>query len=234
MKVLLLSGLLCDDTVWRDIAPVLSVRAAVHTLHFAGVDALRGMADAALEGHPGPLVVVGHSMGARVALEMFRLAPDRLLGLALLNTGVHGVREGEAAARARLVRIARESGMTALADEWLPPMMGDDPAVTSRVMPALRAMVERHTPEQFAGQIRALLGREEAESVLGSIAVPTLLMSGTADRWSPLEQHAAMQAAVRGAELVAIPRGGHMAPVEYPDEVSRALLPWLARVLAGD
>ena len=45
----------------------------------------------------GPLVVIGHSMGARVALEMVRAAPERISSSALLDTGVHPVREGEEA-----------------------------------------------------------------------------------------------------------------------------------------
>ncbi len=233
MQVLLLSGLLCDETVWWGIYPRLADLADVTPLHFAGYDSLTLMAESALAAVPGPVAVVGHSMGARVALEMFRQEPQRIAALALLNTGVHGVRDGEAESRGRLVRLATERGMLALADEWLPPMMGDDPTVTTALMPVLRAMVARNSPEQFAAQIRALLGRQDANNLLPHIAVPTLLMSGTADRWSPLEQHGLMQRSIPGSTLVAVPHGGHMAPVEYPGEVARSLLDWLERVPAG-
>jgi pimeloyl-ACP methyl ester carboxylesterase len=230
MKILLLSGLLCDETVWREIIPELQTHGDVFPMHFQGVDSLVTMAESVLSTHTGQLAVAGHSMGARVALEMFRLAPDRLRGLALLNTGVHGVRDGEFESRRRLVRLAADHGMYALADEWLPPMMGDDPTVSMRCLPSLREMVARNTPEQFAAQIRALLGRQEATTLLSTINVPTLLMSGTADRWSPLDQHALMRDAIAGSRLVSIPHGGHMAPVEYPVEVTRSLLSWLERV----
>ncbi len=54
------------------------------------------MARRALETVSGPLSLVGHSMGARVALEAFRLAPERIERIALLSTGIHPVRPGEA------------------------------------------------------------------------------------------------------------------------------------------
>ena len=56
-------------------------------------------------------------MGGRVALEVVRVARARVSGLALLNTGVHTVRDGEPQSRGRLLRLAYEQGMSALAAE---------------------------------------------------------------------------------------------------------------------
>jgi pimeloyl-ACP methyl ester carboxylesterase len=148
--------------------------------------------------------------------------------LALLNTGVHPTRESEYESRAVLVRLARRHGMAALADEWLPPMMGAPPDRVAQVMPTLKAMVQRSTVESFAGQINALLQRPDARPVLPSITVPTLLLSGTNDTWSSLSQHADMQRSVPRSTLVEIAGAGHMSPIERPDAVARALKGWLA------
>ena len=67
MQVLLLSGLLCDETVWWGIYPRLADLADVTPLHFAGYDSLTLMAESALAAVPGPVAVVGHSMGGLVA-----------------------------------------------------------------------------------------------------------------------------------------------------------------------
>ena len=167
-------------------------------------------------------------MGGRVALEVWRQAPERVTALALLNTGVHPPRESEFETRGLLVRLARRYVMAALADEWLPPMMGASPDRVAQVMPALRAMVQRSTVESFAGQINALLLRPDARPVLPSITVPTLLLSGTNDTWSSLSQHADMQRSVPRSTLVEIAGAGHMSPIERPDAVARALKGWLA------
>ena len=168
-------------------------------------------------------------MGGRVALEVMRAAPHRVSALALLNTGVHTVRDGEAQSRGRLLKIAFEHGMSALAAEWLPPMM----AAGSRkveLMPRLMAMIERSTPDSYAGQITALLNRPEAMSVLPTIAVPTLLLSGSEDTWSPVSQHETMRRRIPHATLFEVHGAGHMAPVERPDAVAVALREWLAKI----
>ncbi|MBV8855185.1 MAG: alpha/beta hydrolase [Sinobacteraceae bacterium] len=228
--MLLLSGLLCDATAWSDVPARLADLAAVRVLSFPDFDSIGAMAQHTLELVSGRFAVAGHSMGARVALEVIHRAPQRVTGIALLNTGVHPVRPGEAESRGRLVALAREQGMRALAAAWLPPMMGASAGRVAALQPALIAMIERATPQSFAAQVKALLCRPDAQSVLSEIKVPTLLASGTADRWSPLAQHAQMQAAVAHATLAAIPDSGHMAPAEQPAAVAALLREWLLSV----
>jgi len=226
----LLCGLLCDETIWADIPSRLAPVANAHVMSFAGFSSIAGMAERVLAAAPPRFALAGHSMGGRVALEVWRQAPERVTALALLNTGVHPTRESEYDSRGLLVRLARWQGMAALADEWLPPMMGAPPDRVAEVMPALKAMVRRFTAESFAGQINALLQRPDARQVLPSITVPTLLLSGTNDTWSSLSQHADMQRSVPGSTLVEIAGAGHMSPIERPDAVARALKGWLAAV----
>jgi pimeloyl-ACP methyl ester carboxylesterase len=225
----LLSGLLCDETIWADAAQDLSSAAHVRIVSFPGFDSIPAMAEHVLRTMSGPFLVAGHSMGGRVALEIFRQAKQRVLGLALFNTGVHPRRAGEIESRGRLVKLAQERGMSALADEWLPPMMGASEARLEQVMPKLREMVERQSPMSFAAQIKALLDRPDAASVLPTIEVPTLLASGTADAWSPLTQHEAMRRQIPHAALAAIDDAGHMAPAEQPQAVAAALRTWMER-----
>ena len=226
-SLLLLSGLLCDETVWADAAQELASAADVRIVSFAGFDSLQSMAEYVLRLAPQQFLVAGHSMGGRVALEILRLAKQRVLGLALLNSGVHPLRPGEIESRGRLLKLAQESGMSAVAADWLPPMMGASPARVAQVMPKLLQMVERQTVQSFAAQTKALLERPDAVRVLPTVKVPTLLASGTADTWSPLMQHQEIRRQIPGATLVAIEDAGHMAPAEQPQAVAAALRGWI-------
>ena len=226
-SLLLLSGLLCDETVWADAAQELASAADVRIVSFAGFDSIQVMAEYVLRLAPQQFLVAGHSMGGRVALEILRLAKQRVLGLALLNSGVHPLRPGEIESRGRLLKLAQESGMSAVAADWLPPMMGASPARVAQVMPKLLQMVERQTVQSFAAQTKALLERPDAVRVLPTIEVPTLLASGTADTWSPLMQHQEIRRQIPGATLVAIEDAGHMAPAEQPHAVAAALRAWI-------
>ncbi len=224
-ELLLLSGLLCDDTPWLDVAARLRATSAVRIISFADCSSIGEMAERVLLEAPKKFTLAGHSMGGRVALEVWRRSPERIAALGLLNTGAFPRRPEEPASRARLVKIAREQGMAALAAEWLPPMMARSAATLEQrsVMQRLMRMVEGQTPESFAAQIQALLNRPDAEPLLPTIRVPTLLLSGSEDAWSPLSQHMHMQRRISGSILVEVAHAGHMAPIERPDAVAKAL-----------
>jgi pimeloyl-ACP methyl ester carboxylesterase len=232
--VALLAGLLCDEAIWEDVASRIAGIARVRIFGFRGFSSIPAMADHVLATMPGRFAVAGHSMGGRIALELFRSDGARLSGLALLNTGIHPVADSEPESRGRLVRLARDSGMAALAAEWLPPMMGPARPAGDTLMQRLTAMVERSTPEQYAAQIHALLHRPEAETVLAQTRVPLLLLSADQDRWSPVEQHEAMRRLCPAAVLRIVRGAGHMAPVEQPGAVADALADWIASIAARE
>jgi pimeloyl-ACP methyl ester carboxylesterase len=229
-SAVLLSGLLCDETFWTDIPRRLGAVAEIQVVSFRGFSSIPDMARHVLEVAPERFAVAGHSMGGRVALEIMRLAPRRITGLALLNTGVHAVRDGEPQSRSHLLRVAHECGMPALAAEWLPPMMGSDAARAAELMPQLHAMIQRFTAQDYASQVSAMLNRPEVLSLLPSIAVPTLLLSGSDDTWSPVSQQQSIRRRIPHATLFEIHGAGHMAPLERPDSVALALREWLLKI----
>jgi pimeloyl-ACP methyl ester carboxylesterase len=225
----LLPGLLCDAIVWADQIEALGKDYDVRVPDFRDFDSIDAMADAVLAQAPGSFSLAGHSMGARVALEVTRRAPDRVQRLALLDTGIHPVRPGESEQRRVLTDLSERDGMRALADEWLPPMVSDgrldaDPMLRD----ALYAMVERMTPMIHRNHIAALLGRPDASAQLGAIRCPVLIGVGREDRWSPPSQHERIVAAILGSRYVIFEDSGHMAPMEAPKAVTHALSEWMA------
>jgi len=226
----LLPGLLCGAWVWADQTAALADAADTVVADFLGYDSIGAMAESALAQAPARFAVAGHSMGGRVALEIVRRAPERVSALALLNTGVHPRRPNETEARQALVDLAYTEGMAALAKRWLPPMLHPERAGDAAFMERLAAMVCQATPEVFAGQVRALLGRPDATAVLSTIRCPTLVLCGRQDGWSPQDQHEAIAAAIPGAVLTVVEDCGHMSPVEQPGAVSAALRGWFQNI----
>jgi pimeloyl-ACP methyl ester carboxylesterase len=227
--LLLLCGLLCDETVWADIPARLAAVADVSIVPFRGFDSLAAMAEHVLGVAPPRFALAGHSMGGRVALEVFRRASERVSAIALLNTGVQPVRHGEAQSRGWLLKSAYERGMHALAGEWLPPMLGKNYLRKRDMLQRLGVMIENWTADDYAGQVKAMLQRPEAWSILSHIDVPTLLLSGSEDAWAPLSQLEMMHRHVPHATLFEVHDAGHMAPIERPDAVALALREWLGQ-----
>ena len=229
----LLPGLLCDETIWsRQIGDLKRPDLDIRVADFSDQDSIVAMAQHVLAKAPAHFALAGHSMGARVAIEVVRAAPDRVERLALLDTGVHPQRSGEAESRAALVTLARTEGMAALAAKWLPPMVHPERVGDRALMEALGAMVERKSVAIFERQVRALLGRPDAAPVLKDIRCPVLIGVGRQDAWSPLAQHEAMAAAIPQAKLVVFEASGHMAPMEAPSAVTSALAAWLGATAA--
>jgi pimeloyl-ACP methyl ester carboxylesterase len=189
-------------------------------------DSITRMAEDCLKAYAGSLRVAGHSMGARVAMEIARLAPDRVERLALLDTGIHPLKEGEAETRREIVEYAYENGMEALAARWLPPMVYE-PNQSATLMKELTDMVLRYDEDQHARQIKALVNRPDASAYLPDIHCETLVMVGKEDQWSPVSRHERMLELLPNARLEVIEDAGHFAPVEKPDAVADLLVPFL-------
>jgi pimeloyl-ACP methyl ester carboxylesterase len=229
-----LCGLLCDEEIWVDTLEALGPRVRAEVFGFANFCSITDMAKHVLEHAPPRFAIAGHSMGGRVALEVFRMAPARVSGVALLNTGIHPTGPHEARTRGELVSIARDSGMGALAARWLPPMLGPRSLANNDLLDRLTRMINRSTPDSFAAQVSALLQRPATSGVLESMQVPVLMLSASEDTWSPPEQLAAMHALVPESELVVIPNAGHMAPAEQPAAVAAALANWIDKMKTLD
>ena len=225
--LILIPGLLCDATVWKEQIGAFASTHEVIVPILDGLDSIPDMAAAVLERAPPEFSLAGHSLGGRIALEAIRQAPARVTRLALLDTGVHPCAAGEPERRRELLSIAFAEGMRAVARAWLPPMVHPRRHRDVTVMGPLEAMVERRTPASFRNQVEALHNRPDAGPMLASIRCRTLVLCGREDGWSPLAQHEQIAAAIGGSVLAVIDECGHMAPFERPAEVTRELCRWL-------
>lgn len=230
--LILVPGLLCNDHNWWPQAAAFGSDFNVVVPDHGLIDSLPGMAAAILEQAPERFAIAGHSMGGRVTLEVFRQAPERVAGLALLDTGVHPVRPGEAgereaAGRYKLLEQARSEGMRPMVWAWLQNMLHPDRLQDRELVDGILDMMSSKSPDVFAAQIRALLGRPDGTPLLREIRCPALVLCGEQDTWAPPRQHREIAAHVPHAELVIVPECGHMSTLEQPAPVNAALRRWL-------
>nr|WP_315463598.1 alpha/beta hydrolase [uncultured Rhodoferax sp.] len=237
--LVLLPGLMCDGAVWEPMRSGLPAGCNTWVADYGLSNSLQAMAELVLAGAPeGSFALAGHSMGGRVALEVLRLAPQRVSHLALLDTGHLPRAAGEAGAeearkRYALLEVARTQSVRAMAQAWVQGMVAPDRLHNAELIERIVAMFARKSADVFAAQIDALLHRPDASAVLRTVAVPTLLQCGAQDAWSPPAQHEAMRALVPHAVLDLIDHAGHMAPMEQPQAVAASLSRWLQQTGEG-
>jgi pimeloyl-ACP methyl ester carboxylesterase len=233
--LLFLPGLICDARMYAPQVAAFAGSMAIDSYGPKGTsaDSLVEMARIALAqadaAGAGKLDVVGHSMGGRVAMELYRMAPDRVRRLALVSTGIHPLGANEPEKRAALQQIGYDKGFPALVDAWLPPMV----APANRANPAIYGPMQQMCLDMgqamFDAQINALLTRPEVETLVAGITCPTLVMTGELDSWASPAQHADIAGRIAAAELVIVPGAGHMIQLEAPEAVNQAIVRWLAR-----
>ena len=234
--LMLLPGLMCDAAVWTPMLPLLQAHAQCHVMAYGLRNSLTTMAQQVLDEAPTErFALAGHSMGGRVAMEVMRLAPQRVERLALMDTGTHTLAEGAAGERERAGRMvlleqARTQGMRAMGQNWAKGMVHPS-RLDTPVFEDILQMLERSNPAQFEAQQTALLGRRDATPQLSTIQCPTLILCGRQDGWSPPGQHQTMYGYLSHlgpqASLSIIEDCGHMCTMEQPQMVGEALVAWL-------
>ena len=224
---------MCDATVWAPLQPALDTVAPCQVVDHGAADSLPQMARQLLDAAPPTFALAGHSMGGRVALEVVRLAPQRVRRLALLDTG-HLARpagaagEDEARKRHALLDLARHEGVAAMARQWVQGMVHPERLGDAELIERIVVMFERHGADVFRRQVRALLQRPDATDVLARLRVPVLVLCGRQDSWAPPSQHEALAALIPDPPtLQVVDDAGHMSTMEQPQAVAQALRAWL-------
>ncbi len=241
-----LPGLANDAEVWADVRAALQhvappalqpwlAAAQVSDAH-ARHATLALMAQALLDEHPGPLVLVGHSMGGMLALHAARRAPARVVGLALLGTTARPDTP-------EVLQLRRDACLQFAAgrmDEVLRANVAlafhPDQAADTAMVARYFAIVRRAGADQLIAQNQAVMARDDSRPHLAAIDTrncPTLVLCGEADALTPPKVSREIANAVPGSRLEVLPGCGHMLTLEKPAAVAQALADWIgARALA--
>ena len=168
-------------------------------------------------------VLVGHSMGGFVAIRALLDHPElarRLRGLVLFATLAGRIFDGAQQNRLQMLLGANRRHATADAYQDRRRAVAGAPMFGKRPSPAMIAVVRDMFLQQDHGPLLPILHafmREDRYPRLAEIAVPTVVMVGSADRTTPPSHARRLAAGVPGARLVTVPDAGHMLNWEAPD-----------------
>ena len=226
--LVLVPGLLCTGALWGPqidaLSDIADITIADHTRH----DSMAAIASAILDRAPDRFALAGLSMGGYISYDIVRQAPERVLKLALLDTGARADAPERAASRRELIATAESEGIRRAPEVLMPvlvrkPRMSDKPLIDTIVQ-----MAEDTGLEAFKRQQTAIMTRPDNRPLLPSIKCRTLVLVGREDALTPVELSQEIAAGIPGAQLEIVPECGHMSTLEQPDAVNRALRAWLA------
>lgn len=161
--------------------------------------------------------VAGHSMGGAIAQTLALRRPRWLVSIVLVGTG----------ARLRVHPMILEGIQTnfeATIDTICQWAYG--PTTSEQMLRRGRQQLLSVDPGVIHGDYAACDAFDIMDQV-GDIALPTLILTGSADKMTPPKYGQYLRDRISGAQLVEIKDGGHMMAVEKPAEVSQAVAHFL-------
>lgn len=270
IPVLLANGWSCSDAYWGELLPAL-----VHRGHPVVLPDTRGHGSSGLPREPGrgarnltiddvsmariaqdlittlddagidQAIIVGHSMGAQTALEVYRQIPDRVLGMVLIA----GTYENPAKTFYGQSIGDRLFPIGAAVMRWLPEVLSPvwmtiGPANVGHFGARLaKAAGPKTTAEKLHPYLLHLKSTDPAVMVLMAgamrdhsaadllphITAPTLVVAAGADVFTPARCSEAMHHLIAGSELVTFPEAGHTLPIEEPEALAAAIDDFITR-----
>ena len=166
-------GLLCTELLFAKQRPSLANQGCVAetTQH----DSIHEMALAALDFCDGPLVPIGLSMGGYVAMEMARLAPKRIVAMALLSTNCRNDSAESQRQRQQVIALAKQKGFQGVTRRLMPRLLSESALQDEAIVADVLAMADEIGRIGFAQQQTAILGRRAQNDTLASFAAPILV-----------------------------------------------------------
>ncbi|TCK21494.1 alpha/beta fold hydrolase [Pseudonocardia endophytica] len=228
--MLAIPGTLCSPAVFDALAARLEGRVrpvAADWMTAPGPWTVPAVAERLASRLDAPSIVLGHSTGGAIALQLAVRRPDLVAGLVLVGTGAH--MRGHGDVDAIVDRVDRDWG----------PDLHDA---------ILRRSFATPLPDAFGETLRAYAARVPREAVLevlrsqrdldltaelARLTVPAVVVHGTQDATRTVGQARELADALPDAEL-RIVEAGHTPVHETPDVVAAAVLDVVGRSLTAN
>ncbi|WP_026791950.1 alpha/beta fold hydrolase [Pleomorphomonas oryzae] len=226
--ILLVPGLVCTAEVFAPQAAALWPYGPVTIASTLEGGSIHDIAAAILADAPPRFALAGISMGGYISFEILRQAPERVLKLALLDTSARPDAPEQTAARRAAVERARNGEFAALLEEFAMSFMHPSHRADARLLDINLRMGLTVGVDGFIRQTEAIISRIDSRPSLPAIAVPTLVLVGDADPFTPVELSREIVAGIPQARLAVIDECGHGSTLEQPEAVNRQLVDWIS------
>lgn len=173
-------------------------------------------------------VIGGCSMGGYALFALLRRAAQAARALLLIDTRP-GADTPEARENRRgMLAVLDREGPSGVGREMLHKLLGKTTLdERPHVATVVHRLIKQQSPAALRGAIRRMMDRPDSTPLLPQLAVPALVVVGEEDVLTPPEEAHQMAALLPNAQVVEIPRAGHLPNLERPElfnEVVRTFL----------
>lgn len=225
--LVLIPGMMCDARLFGPQLEALADGIDLSVADITQSDCMTELAQHVLTHVPDRFALAGLSMGGIVAMEILRIAPQRVTRLALLDTNPLDETEEVKLKRLPQLQAVREGKLAnVMRDEMKPKYLAPGPA-RQNVLDLCMDMALDHGADVFLRQSKALMDRRDQTETLRQSRIPSLILCGRHDQLCPISRHELMADLMPHAVFEIIDNAGHLPTLETPNATNQALKRWM-------
>ncbi len=226
--VILLHGFCENRSMWNTVVSALKTNFTdYHAVDLPGfgankdcVDSVERMSDfvfSYMDNHQIlDAIIIGHSMGGYVALEMLSKQPNRINGIGLIHSHAASDTEEKKDNRKKLISFIERNGEKAFLHQFTKQLIATQNADTNRLN-QVNKLVEGTRPEAIISASKAMIKRTDHTNTL-SVDIPFLWIIGKEDAFMPYTSVMRQAKLCLTAEIHLLDNVGHLSMYEAPEQ----------------
>ncbi|HNQ78909.1 MAG TPA: alpha/beta hydrolase [Acidobacteriota bacterium] len=168
-------------------------------------------------------IIAGFSMGGYVVQAFYEMFPKNVEGLILVDTRTAADSAEGKAGRDKAIRSLDEEGVAFFADTMPRRLLSETGNREDKLVKEVRKIIMKQKSESVKNALIAMRDRKDRSALLPRVDVPTLLVCGEEDSFTPSEEMIEMANLVKGCSFSMIKRAGHLSNMENPADFNLAL-----------
>lgn len=232
-SVVLIHGFCETHEIWQEISESLAVHYKVFCIDLPGFGksplpatpfSISDISKLALnwikDDDIGRPVIIGHSLGGYVALEMARQQPDCAAGLGLFHSTAQADSPEKKENRNKVVDFVSRNGAKPFLDSFVPSLFykKDHPSVNK-----IREICNGTSKESIINYALAMRDRIDYQFVMDDFTVPILFICGDKDNFIPVEVSKRQAEKCTDPHFYVLNETGHMGMIEKPENAAKAI-----------
>jgi pimeloyl-ACP methyl ester carboxylesterase len=175
-------------------------------------------------------ILCGLSMGGYITLRSVERMENKLGGLILCDTKSESDTDEGKLKRADGIKTINQLGVQKFISGFVPNCFAEYFINTrTRDYNEILSRSLNSDPVGLKGCLLAMQGRTDVTKYLSNIKIPTLVVCGEEDKFTPPTVMKKMADIIMRSEFEIIPGAGHMSPVEKPDYFNETILDFLKK-----
>lgn len=176
-------------------------------------------------------VLCGLSMGGALALRTYEMYPHRIMALIICDSRSEADSNDTKEWRENSIELIKNKQLTTFTNDFLGSTFAMDSFKTHpEAVEFIRNIVLSTSPLTLCGVLLAQAARTDMTHVLPQINIPSLIMVGENDNFTPLTSSQMMNEKIVDSELKIIPKAGHITNLENTPEFNKNLTEFLKKL----